>query len=131
MLYICQRKGHLAQDCWYKDKSSNPKGIKAQGSKPQGSGKGRKGQATGRAHELAGAEGDAMAEGNGEEHYPAEGEQDEAELGFIGVLDGEEEADSGGDDEDEGDEADRRTPGSGSKQFPRPRLGPSAPPQLA
>ena len=43
-----------------------------------------------------------MAEGNGDERYPAEGERDEAELGFIGVLDVEDEADYGGDDEDGG-----------------------------
>ena len=121
--HICQRKGHLAKDCWYKDKSGNTKGTKAQA---KGSGKGRKGPATGRAHELEGAEGDAMAEGNGDEHYPAEGEQDEAELGFVGVLDGEDEVDYGGDGDDEGDEADRHTPGSGSmdpmpKPVPKPK----------
>ena len=121
--HICQRKGHLAKDCWYKDKSGNTKGTKAQA---KGSGKGRKGPATGRAHELEGAEGDAMAEGDGDEHYPAEGDQDEAELGFVGVLDGEDEVDYSGDGDDEGDEADRRTPGSGStdpmpKPVPKPK----------
>ena len=117
--FICQRRGHLAQDCWYSGKGNNPKGTKAQGSK--GSGKARKGQATGRAHELEGAEGDAMAEGNGEENYPAEGEQDQAELGFIGVLDSEEEADYG-DDEDDGDDAPRDTPGSESTDpMPKPK----------
>ena len=121
--HICQRKGHLAKDCWYKDKSGNTKGTKAQA---KGSGKGRKGPATGRAHELEGAEGDAMAEGDGDEHYPVEGDQDEAELGFVGVLDGEDEVDYGGDGDDEGDEADRHTPGSGStdpmpKPVPKPK----------
>ena len=121
--HICQCKGHLAKDCWYKDKSGNTKGTKAQA---KGSGKGRKGPATGRAHELEGAEGDAMAEGDGEEHYPVEGDQDEAELGFVGVLDGEDEVDYSGDGDDEGDEADRHTPGSGStdpmpKPVPKPK----------
>ena len=67
-----------------------------------------------------------MAEGDGDEHYPVEGDQDEAELGFVGVLDGEDEVDYGGDGDDEGDEADRRTPGSGStdpmpKPVPKPK----------
>ena len=67
-----------------------------------------------------------MAEGDGDEHYPAEGDQDEAELGFVGVLDGEDEVDYSGDGDDEGDEADRHTPGSGStdpmpKPVPKPK----------
>ena len=118
--FICQRKGHLAQDCWYRDKSNQPKGGKAQGSK--GSGKGKKGQPTGRAHELEGTESEAMAYGDGEEPYPTEGEQDEAELGFVGALEGD---DNTSEEESEGDGAVRHTPGSASTD-PMPKPAPKA-----
>ncbi|CAE7251708.1 unnamed protein product [Symbiodinium sp. CCMP2592] len=98
--HICQRVGHLARDCWYKDSKGkgkgNPKDPKAQ------AGKGNKNRPKGRANELDGTEGGAM-DGAGDAEYEAE----EAELGFIGALDGEGEADP------DGDPADGREDGSG------------------
>ena len=49
-----------------------------------------------------------MAYGDGEEPYPTEGEQGEAELGFVGALEGD---DITSEEESEGDGAVRHTPG--------------------
>ena len=59
-----------------------------------------------------------MAHGDGEEPYPTEGEQDEAELGFVGALEGD---DTTSEEESEGDGAVRHTPGSASTDpMPKP-----------
>ncbi|CAE6971968.1 unnamed protein product [Symbiodinium sp. CCMP2592] len=70
------------------------------------SGKGNKNRPKGRANELDGTEGGAM-DGAGDAEYEAEEPDEEAELGFIGALDGEGEADP------DGDPADGREDGSG------------------
>ena len=122
--FICSKKGHLARDCWHKDKG---KGRGTDGAKLKAQGKkGSKGR-QGRAHELEGAEGEAMEDGD---HAYEAGEPDEeAELGFVGALEGEgsaegEKDEREGKDEKEkkkddeegtgGDGAHRSSPGAGS-----------------
>ena len=122
--FICSKRGHLARDCWHKDKG---KGRGTDGAKLKAQGKkGSKGR-QGRAHELEGAEGEAMEDGD----YACEaGEPDEeAELGFVGALEGEgsaegEKDEKEGEDEEKkkdddedgtgGDGAHRSSPGAGS-----------------
>ena len=113
--FICSKKGHLARDCWHKDKG---KGRGTDGAKLKAQGKkGSKGR-QGRAHELEGAEGEAMEDGD---HAYEAGEPDEeAELGFVGALEGEgsaEDEKEKKDDDEEGtggDGAHRSSPGVGS-----------------
>ena len=113
--FICSKKGHLARDCWHKDKG---KGRGTDGAKLKAQGKkGSKGR-QGRAHELEGAEGEAMEDGD---HAYEAGEPDEeAELGFVGALEGEGSAEGEKEkkeDDEEGtggDGAHRSSPGVGS-----------------
>ena len=114
--FICSKRGHLARDCWHKDKGKG-RGTDAAKLKAQGK-KGSKGRYQGRAHELEGAEEEAMDDGD---HAYEAGEPDEeAELGFVGALEGEgsaegEEGKEEGDEEGTGgDGARRSSPGAGS-----------------
>ncbi|CAE7196707.1 unnamed protein product [Symbiodinium sp. CCMP2592] len=89
--------------------AKGPKGKGKKGDKGKDkaqAGKGNKNRPKGRANELDGTEGGAM-DGAGDAEYEAEEPDEEAELGFIGALDGEGEADP------DGDPADGREDGSG------------------
>ena len=114
--FICSKRGHLARDCWHKDKGKG-RGTDAAKLKAQGK-KGSKGRHQGRAHELEGAEEEAMDDGD--YAYEAGEPDEEAELGFVGALEGEGSAE-GEKEKEEADEEDTRgegahrsSPGAGS-----------------
>ena len=122
---ICHKVGHIAKDCWHKGKekggssgsSGNPlktpgaqgkaKGgakTKAQGSKGRGSGRGK-----GHARELEGEEG-----GEAEEPEQEAGEE-EADVGFLGMLGGD---DPNKDRDKDDEESEKETGGAGSSRDP-------------
>ncbi|CAE7853721.1 unnamed protein product, partial [Symbiodinium sp. KB8] len=118
--FICSKRGHLARDCWHKDKGKG-RGTDAAKLKAQGK-KGSKGRHQGRAHELEGAEEEAMDDGD--YAYEAGEPDEEAELGFVGALEGEGSAEGEkekeeADEEDTGGEgAHRSSPGLRRRRKP-------------
>ena len=122
---ICHKVGHIAKDCWRKGKekggSSGSSGYplktpgapgkakggaksKAQGSKGRGSGRGK-----GHARELEGEEG-----GEAEEPEQEAGEE-EGDVGFLGMLGGD---DPNKDRDQDDEESEEETGGAGSSRDP-------------